>query len=89
MAGYGGKRPGAGRKVGSKGKQTLAAREAMEAAFKGLGGVQALQEWAQENPSDFYRIWSRLVPQAQSIAVSDGEGGPLVIRIVDESRKRG
>ena len=32
-------------------------------AFKEIGGVEALTDWAEQNPTDFYRIFSRMVPK--------------------------
>lgn len=28
-----------------------------------MGGVDALIEWGTSNPSDFYRLYARLIPQ--------------------------
>ena len=30
--------------------------------FDKIGGVEGLAEWAEDNPTDFYRIFSRMVP---------------------------
>ncbi len=51
-----------GRQKGTPNKSTTAVKEALLLAFDKLGGVPALAEWAKENPSDFYRLWSRLLP---------------------------
>ena len=70
MSGAGNRRPpnaGKGRQKGVPNKTTLAAKEAMELAFQGLGGVDALKKWAEDNPTEFYRIWSRLIPTASSV----------------------
>lgn len=53
---------GKGRKKGVPNKSTKAAKEALALAFEGLGGVPALTAWAQENQSDFYKLWVRLLP---------------------------
>ncbi len=31
--------------------------------FEKIGGVDGLAEWAEDNPTDFFRIFSRMVPQ--------------------------
>lgn len=57
------KRPeGAGRKKGSANKTTVKVREAMELAFEGIGGVPALIEWAEDNQTEFYKLFVKLLP---------------------------
>ena len=29
----------------------------MDMAFRGIGGIPALTEWAEENPKEFYQLW--------------------------------
>lgn len=65
MAGKGakkGERRG-GRQKGTPNKLTKAAREVYEEAFEKLGGVPALVTWGKENPTEFYKIHARLIPQ--------------------------
>jgi hypothetical protein len=38
------------------------ARANLYAAFEDMGGVQALVRWGQSQPTEFYRIWARLIP---------------------------
>lgn len=54
--------PGSGRKPGSSNKLTQAAREAFALAFEGIGGVKKMTEWARKNPTDFYKLYARLIP---------------------------
>ena len=64
-----GKRPGhpktGGRVKGTPNKNTASCKEALQLAFEGIGGVPALTEWGRqdENRGEFYRIWSRIIPQ--------------------------
>lgn len=51
-----------GRKKGTPNKLTVAAREAMQLAFDGVGGVDGLIQWAKENSTEFYKIYARLIP---------------------------
>lgn len=52
-----------GRKPGSKNKVTAAAKEAIELAFDGIGGVKALTAWAKTNRTVFYsNVWPKLLP---------------------------
>ena len=54
---------GPGRPKGTLSKWSRKALQSVEAVYKGLGGVDAMTEWARENPSDFYRgIYSKLLP---------------------------
>lgn len=53
-------------------------------AFEELGGVDALTDWAEQNPTDFYRIFSRMVPKesggATTIAIQvNNQLGPTAL----------
>lgn len=51
-------------KGGSKSpKVTAAARDQLADAFDFMGGVPALVAWGKKNPTEFYRIWARLIPK--------------------------
>jgi len=53
-----------GRKGGALSpKVTTQARDNLAAAFDLMGGVPALVVWGRSNPTDFYRLWSRLIPR--------------------------
>ena len=54
---------GGGRAIGQQNKTTAAAKQALEAAFQGLGGVPALVKWGKSNRTEFYKIWARLIPK--------------------------
>ena len=60
-----------GRQKGTPNKTTAAVKEAMVQAFDQLGGVPALVEWAKSNPTDFYKLWAKLLPT--EIKNADGE----------------
>lgn len=60
----GGRRPGAGRPKGSVNKDMVPVREAFKIAFDKLGGADALAKWAVDNQTEFYKLSSRLIPQA-------------------------
>ena len=51
-----------GRQPDLPNKTTVAAKHALQLAFDGAGGVDALTQWARENRSEFYRLYARLVP---------------------------
>lgn len=64
----------AGSKPGPK-KLTVQARDALWKVFHELGGKEHMRKWALDNPSDFYRLFARLVPQATEVTGEDG--GPV------------
>lgn len=41
---------------------TASVKEAFEQAFEKRGGVPALVAWAREEPSDFYKLYAKLLP---------------------------
>lgn len=59
-----------GRKPGTPNKVTQTVKQAFEAAFADLQPDSAnpahLVNWAKANPSDFYRIASKLIPEQVS-----------------------
>ena len=57
-----GKTKTGGRRVGTPNQLTAAFREAVLYVYDGLGGHAAFLQWARENPTDFYKIASRLIP---------------------------
>ena len=68
-----------GRQAGTPNKLTATAREAIEKAFDGIGGVPALTDWAQGNQDAFYtRVWPKILPQ--QVTGDDGEPLTIVIR---------
>lgn len=54
--------PGAGRRTGTPNKLTTAAKEAFQIAFDKLKGVDGLVAWAKDNPTDFYKLYGKLIP---------------------------
>ena len=76
--GHGGKRAGSGKKKGQVHPQTRVAKEAIEMAFEGIGGVKRLTAWAEQNEGDFFRlIFPKLIPVQLNHA--DNEGNKLSI----------
>lgn len=67
-----------GRKPGAPNKVTTSVKEALVQAFDKLGGVPALVKWGRENPTEFYKIWTKILP-AQAIGIESESGGIKVI----------
>lgn len=61
-----------GRAKGQPNKLNLAAREAFQFAFDSIGGAERLAAWAEENQTDFYKIYGRLIPVQATLANPDG-----------------
>lgn len=57
-----GKKTG-GRKRGSLNKTTVSVKQVFEEAFDGLGGTKALVKWAKDEPTEFYKLYAKLIPQ--------------------------
>jgi len=53
---------GKGRPRGAKNKSTVKVKEAFEAAFESLGGVDALVVWGTKERSEFYKLYAKLLP---------------------------
>jgi hypothetical protein len=47
---------------GSENKTTASAKEAFSKAFSGAGGIVELIAWAKENRTEFYKLYSKLIP---------------------------
>lgn len=70
--------PGPGRPKGSQNKVTKAVKEAFEAAFNDLQtGENNLVAWAEANPTDFYKLASKLIPSELNANISGSLTGIL------------
>jgi hypothetical protein len=54
------------------------AREAFQQAFELTGGPDALAAWGREKPTEFYRLFARLIPLGDAGPGAD----PLEVEIV-------
>lgn len=80
-----GKKTG-GRRAGVPNKVTTAFKDAVRIVYEDIGGHQAFANWAKDNPGDFYRIASRLIPT--EIAPRDHEIGITVVLAACDSAGR-
>ncbi len=70
--------PGPGRPKGSLNKNTKAVKDAFEAAFNDLQtGENNLKAWAEANPTDFYKLASKLIPSELNATVTGSLTGIL------------
>ncbi len=64
-----------GRRPGSLNKTTANVKAAFTAAFEELGGVPALVEWARAEPTEFYKLYARLLPAEMKAEITvESEG---------------
>lgn len=56
-----GKKTG-GRVAGTPNRTTMGAKASILETFRQLGSTEHMVEWARANPSDFYRLFAKLVP---------------------------
>lgn len=64
---------GKGRPKGAVNKTTASVKAALQAVYAARGGDAALQAWAGENQTEFYKLWGRMLPQE----VGGIDGGPV------------
>lgn len=62
-----------GKPKGATHKLTRSAKEAFNYAFQRIGGAERLGEWAQENTTEFYKLFARLIPAEQHVSGKDGQ----------------
>ena len=70
-----------GRVAGTPNKLSGLAKDNIAAVFNRLGGTAGMAEWAQENKTQFYQIYSKLMPLQVEGA---GEGGEFITKMVVE-----
>lgn len=70
-----GKKTG-GRVAGTPNKLSGSVKASLQAVYELRGGDQALLSWAQENQTEFYKLWGRMLPQE----VSGPNGGDIPVR---------
>lgn len=69
-------RAGPGRPRGTQNKVTTSFKDAVKLVYQDIGGHTAFASWARENPTDFYKICSRLIPSEVNVK---GESALTVI----------
>ncbi len=77
---------GKGRPKGAQNKTSVAAKEALQLAFDGIGGVQALTDWARDekNQGEFFKLYAKLLP------IDMKHSGEIVSRVLQvELPKKG
>jgi hypothetical protein len=75
---------GPGRPKGSVNKVTATAKENIIAVFSRIGGEAAMAKWALENPTEFYKLYSRLIPVEQHVSGTLGHYEAIPVEQRDE-----
>lgn len=70
----GGPRAGAGRPKGVPNKLTTTIKEALEAAFHGVGGAEYLMRQAEQNPQAFMTLLGKIIPAQVHNQISNPDG---------------
>jgi hypothetical protein len=52
---------------GTPNKNTVMIAEAMQYAFRGIGGAPALTEWARAHRTEFYAMYAKMLPNQTKI----------------------
>ena len=76
---------GMGRQKGVPNKATKAVKEALQEAFEGMGGTESLIEWAKSEPTEFYKLWTKLLPaevKAEVTTIGDQPVGKIQIEVI-------
>lgn len=70
-----------GRTKGKPNKVSQSAKVAIEWCFEQMGGPQGLKDWADKNPTDFYKIvWPKIIP----LTLAGDKDNPLQTKITIE-----
>lgn len=68
---------GKGRPKGSLNKTTKAFKEAVLKVYQDIGGDEHFAKWARDNPTEFYKICARMIPQEATVT---GDVAHFVVR---------
>lgn len=82
MAAPKGTRPpnaGKGRPKGSTNKATAEVKDVLRKVHADMGGEKAMLSWAASNPTEFYKLWIKMLPTE----LSGLDGGPIVLEGIE------
>lgn len=58
-----------GRPVGAKNKVSQDARQTILNTFTKLGGEKFMLEWAKQEPTEFMKIYAKLIPREEKVTM--------------------
>jgi len=70
-----------GTRKGSPNKYPAQAKENIIAVFTRIGGTSEMAKWAQDNLTEFYKLYAKLIPVESHISGKDGQ--PLVTPVIN------
>lgn len=74
-----GKKTGGGSRLGRPNKTTTTVKAALEHAYNAIGGDKAFAAWATSEPTEFYKLYAKLLPTQ---ITHDAQGGfSLVVNL--------
>ena len=65
-----------GRKAGTPNKVSNIVPDNVIAVFDEIGGNEAMAEWAKDNRTEYYRLWSKLLPKQINSDISTEPNSP-------------
>jgi hypothetical protein len=57
-----------GRKAGTPNKLSATVKDNVIAVFHGIGGVDTMTTWAKSNETEFFKLYSKLLPTDLNVA---------------------
>ncbi len=76
-----------GRTKGSKNKLNTDIKEAFDIAFQGIGGAEALTEWARSHKSSFFKIYATMQPKKLQSEMTHSHEG-FIFALAEKEAKR-
>lgn len=73
---------GAGRPKGVPNKITTTAKETIQLAAEGLGGLKRLVKWAQSDAQNERIFWGTIYPKLLPHQITGVDGAPLSVSVV-------
>jgi len=70
---------GKGRPKGAVNKSTASVKAALQNVYAKRGGDAALLAWADENQTEFYKLWGKMLPQEHT----GEDGGPIQFQAIE------
>lgn len=71
-----------GRQKGSKNKAGATAKENVIAVFTRLGGTAQMARWANDNLTDFYKLYAKLIPMDVNASINLPKG--IKVEFIDK-----
>jgi hypothetical protein len=77
----GGKREGAGRKVGIQNQLSKAAKDVIARVADDLGGSEGMLAWVRSDPKNEQIFWGGIYPKLLPLQLTGSDGGPIDLNL--------